>query len=83
MIIHSCIHGRRNKDRAGAGQQGGRKHIVGQSIGHLGNDIGSSRGYNGQIRLFGQRNMLHFKRMVPVKSIRDTFLPGQRLKSNG
>ena len=63
------IHGRRHDFFAGAGHDCGRQHIVGDAVGHLGNDVGGGRGHEDDVGLLCQRDMGDFELEIPVEGV--------------
>ena len=82
IFIHGSVHGRRQKLRAFAGQDGGGEHVIGNAVSKLSNDIGGSRGNQYQIRFFCYGNMFHLESEIPVKGIDETFISSERFKGH-
>ena len=65
---------------AGRGQRDGGQHVVGLTVGQLGDDVGRGRGDEHQICRVGKADMGHVVLEVAVKRIDLAAAAGQRLK---
>ena len=80
VFQHSGIHGWRNELGALCSQHCGGEHIIGDAVGHLGDDVGSGRGDKDHIGFFCQRDVGDFKLEIPVKGVHHAFVAGEGLK---
>ena len=77
---HPRIHGREHDLRALAGQHRGGEHIVCNAVRQFRQNVGCCRCNHTEIRLFGQRHMLHLKLKIAVKRIHGALVAGERFK---
>ena len=83
VFEHIGVHGRGNQLGALAGQYGGGEHIVGQTVGQFGADVGGGRGDEHQIGALGQRDMLYLMAEVAVKGVHHGAAAGELLEGQG
>ena len=69
IFIHIGIHGRSDELGALAGQHRGGEHIVSQTVGQFGADVGRGRSNQDQVSPVGQGNVLHLMGEIPVKGV--------------
>ena len=67
--IHVDVHGRRNHNRSGGGQQNGGEQIVGQAAGEFGQQVGRGRGKQDQVGRIGQADVADFGLLGQVKGL--------------
>ena len=63
-LPHAIVHGRRDHDRSRRCQQRGGNKVIGDAVGHLGDDIGRRGRHDHQIGLLCQRNVVDGVRRV-------------------
>ena len=80
VFEHVGVHGGRDELGAGRGQRDGGQHVVGLTVGQLGDNIGRGRGDEHQICRVGKADMGHVVLEVAVKRIDLAAAAGQRLK---
>ena len=82
VFVHLCIHGGDRDLGTVAGQHRGGQHVIGHTVGQLGNDIGRGRGDEHQVRLVRHRHVLHLELEVPVKGVHQSLVAGEGLKGH-
>ena len=75
------VHGGRHQLGAGGRQRDGGEHVICQTVGQLGQHVGSSRGNEQRVRRVGKRNMRHIILEVAVEGIHDAAPVCQRFKN--
>ncbi len=69
VFEHVGVHGGRDQLGAGRGQRDGGQHVVGLTVGQLGDNVGRGRGNEHQICRVGKADMGHVVLEVAVKRI--------------
>ena len=64
ILVHAGVHGRAHHDGGLGSQEGGAQQVIGQAIGHFGQDVGRGRSHNESVGPVGQGNMLHVEFLV-------------------
>ena len=83
IFIHIGIHGRHENHFGLRGHDGGRKHVVCNTVCHFTDNIGSGRSNDEYISHAGQCNMLHIPFVDIGKHINRHIIAGQFAKGNG
>ena len=83
IFQHPGVHGRGDQLGALGGQHHGGEHVVGNAVGHLGNDIGRGRGHEDDVGFLGQRDVGDFKLEIAVKGVHHALVARQGLKGEG
>ena len=80
VFQHPGVHGRADQLGAPGRKHHGGEHIIGNAVGHFGNDVGRGRCHQNDIRLFGQRDMGDLELEIAVEGIHHALVAGQRFK---
>jgi len=80
VFQHPGVHGWADQFGAPGRKHHGGEHIIGNAVGHFGNDVGRGRCHQNDIRLFGQRDVSDLELEIAVKGVHHAFVTGQRLK---
>ena len=83
VFQHPGVHGRGDQLRAFGREDGRGQHVVGDAVGHLGDDIGRGRCNEDDVGLFGQCNMGDLELEIPVESVHHALVAGERFKRDG
>ena len=76
-LPHAIVHGRRNHDGLRRGKQRGGDEVIGDTVCHLGNDVGRRGRHDHQIGLLCQRNVVDGVGGVVEQAYGDRFV-GER-----
>ena len=83
VFQHGGIHGRGHQLGAPGSQHRGGEHVVGQTVGQLGNHVGSGRGNENHVCRLGQGHMGHVILKIPVEGVHNAAVVGQGFKGQG
>ena len=83
VFQHPGVHGRGDQLRAFGREDGRGQHVVGNAVGHLGDDVGCGRCNEDDVGLFGQRDMSDLELEIPVEGVHHALVTGQGLKGDG
>ena len=75
---HAHVHGRRDQDRQGGGEQHRRGEIVRMPSRHLRHEIGGGRRDDDEVRVAGELDMADIGLVLAVEEIRMRALAGKR-----
>ena len=79
VFQHGGIHCRYDQFLAPARKEGCGKHVIRNAVGNLCDDIRGRRRNDKGIRLLGETDMVHIRRIVRCEHIQDHLLTGQTL----
>ena len=80
VFQHPSVHGWDDQFGAPGRKHHGGEHIIGNAVGHFGNDVGRGRCHQNDIRLFGQRDVSDLELEIAVEGVHHALVAGQRLK---
>ena len=80
VFVHVGVHRGGHQLFAAAGQHGGGEHVVGDAVGHLGDDVGRGRSDHHKVGTLGERHMLDVVLEVAVEGVDHAAGVAQRLK---
>ena len=77
MLPHRRVHRGRDQDGLVGGQERGRRQVIGETMRHLGDQIGGRRGDHDQVRLARQADMADLGLVGQREQVGEHPLPGQ------
>ena len=76
-LPHAIVHSRRDHNGSRRGEQRGGNEVVGDAVGHLGDDVGRCGRHDHQVGLLSERNVMDGIGRIVEQSHRDRFI-GER-----
>ena len=83
VFVHLCIHRRRDRLRAAAGQHRGREHVVGKAVGELGDHVRGRGRDQHVIRPVRDGDVLDAVSEVAVERVRERLVARELLERDG
>ena len=80
VLQHVGVHRGHDQLFAGRRQERGRQHVVRDAVGNFSDDVRGRRGDHEDVRLFRQRDMVHFRVLIQREQVGDDPVAGQGLE---